>query len=91
VRLDRIAALLKTVSAEKSFLIRGHTAKAGTEAGQLALSQERAKRIMKALIQRGLAPGRFYWEGKGSTQPIAGNDTEEGKAKNRRVEIIILE
>ena len=44
---------------------------------------------MNALIRKGIAADRLTAEGKGSTQPITTNDTEEGRAKNRRVEILI--
>ena len=44
---------------------------------------------MNALIERGIAPERLKAEGRGETQPVATNDTEEGRAENRRIEIEI--
>lgn len=90
-RLASIAALLAKVPAGRSFLVLGHTALAGSVAGQKALSLERAKSIVEALKQRGIPAERFLYDGRGATQPIAPNDTEAGRAKNRRVEIIILD
>ena len=43
--------------------------------------------VMRALIDRGIAPERLKAEGRGETQPVASNETEEGRAKNRRIEI----
>ncbi len=76
---------------ERSFLVVGHTAKIGTEESQLSLSVERAKTIVDYLTGQGIEAERFIYEGRGGTKPVAANDTEENRAKNRRVEIIILE
>ncbi len=88
-RLDTIAALLKTV-ASSSLLVQGHTAAVGDQASQLSLSLERARKISAELLKRGIAPDRLLIEGKGGSVALATNETEEGRAKNRRVEIIIL-
>ncbi|TVR73108.1 MAG: OmpA family protein [Spirochaetaceae bacterium] len=88
-RLDRIAELLQTVP-EATVLVTGHTADIGSAESQVSLSVQRAKTIVDALIERGLAPGRFRYEGKGGTQPVGDNTTEEGRAANRRVEIRLL-
>ncbi len=55
------------------------------------LSVKRAKTIVDYLVSQGISPKRFMYEGKGGTEPVAPNDTEENMAKNRRVEIIVLE
>ncbi len=89
-RLDAIAAALGALT-EKNFLVIGHTADVGTAESQLILSEERAKRVADALAERGIDPGRFLYTGRGGTVPVAPNDTEEGRARNRRVEILILE
>jgi OmpA-OmpF porin, OOP family len=88
-RLDRIAELLQTVP-EATILVTGHTADIGSAESQVSLSVQRARTIVDALIERGLAPGRFRYEGKGGTQPVGDNTTEEGRAANRRVEIRFL-
>ena len=72
-------------------MIEGHTADTGYEAGELMLSKERAYSIADALSKRGISKERFICKGSGSKKPIASNDTAEGKALNRRVEITILD
>lgn len=89
-RLDQIAQILKEVP-DQMFLVEGHTASVGYEKGEMKLSVERANSVANALIQRGIPREKFICKGSGGTKPIADNSTQEGKAKNRRVEITILE
>ena len=89
-RLDQIAEILK-VADGASFLVEGHTASTGYVEGEMRLSLERAQAVINALKLRGLQSERFICKGSGSTKPIAVNTTAEGKAKNRRVEITILD
>ncbi len=89
-RLDSIADALKKLP-DKNFLVEGHTAELGRAAGQLELSRQRAKKIVDELIARGIDPGRLVYRGLGADKPIASNESEEGKARNRRVEITILD
>ena len=89
-RLDQIAEILKLADGAQ-FLIEGHTASTGYEAGELKLSKERADSIAAALAKRGIGSERFICKGSGGKKPIAPNDTAEGKALNRRVEITILD
>jgi OOP family OmpA-OmpF porin len=89
-RLDALADTLKKIKG-RSFLVVGHTARFGTVESQYTLSVERAKAIVDYLVSKGIPAERFLYEGRGGTEPVAGNDTEEGMAKNRRVELIILE
>lgn len=89
-RLDQIAQVLKEVP-NQMFLVEGHTASVGYEKGEMKLSVERADSVADALIQRGIPREKFICKGSGGTKPIADNSTPEGKAKNRRVEITILE
>jgi outer membrane protein OmpA-like peptidoglycan-associated protein len=70
--------------------IVGHTDSVGKDAANQKLSDGRANEVMKDLIERGIAPERLQAEGRGETQPIDTNDTEEGRQNNRRVEIEIL-
>lgn len=88
-RLDKIAEILKS-SGTSMLLIEGHTADTGNPTGELALSKERAKVIATEMVKRGISSERFVIKGRGSEQPIADNSTKEGMAKNRRVEITIL-
>ena len=89
-RLDAIAEALKRLP-ERSFLVEGHAADVGRPQGQYELSRDRARRIVDELAVRGLPAGRFVFRGLGADQPIAPNDTEQGRARNRRVEITILD
>ena len=70
--------------------IIGHTDNVGKDAANQKLSDGRANAVMKDLIERGIAPERIQAEGRGESQPIDTNDTEEGRQNNRRVEIEIL-
>lgn len=89
-RLDQIAEILKLADGAQ-FLIEGHTASTGYETGEMKLSKERADSIAAALSERGIGSERFICKGSGGKKPIASNDTAEGKALNRRVEITILD
>ena len=70
--------------------IVGHTDNVGKDEANQKLSDGRANEVMKDLIERGIAADRIEAEGRGETQPIDTNDTEEGRQNNRRVEIEIL-
>lgn len=89
-RLNQIAEVLKTVP-NQQLLVEGHTASTGNPTGEKQLSVERAEAIAKALTKRGIKAERFICKGFGGTKPIADNSTTEGKARNRRVEITILD
>ena len=89
-RLDQITEILRLAEGAQ-FLIEGHTASTGYEAGEMKLSKERADSIAAALSSRGIGSERFICKGSGGKKPIASNDTAEGKALNRRVEITILD
>ncbi len=89
-RLDGIAAALKRVPGERTFLVSGHTADVGNPAGQMDLSVRRAKRIVDELAARGIPASRFLYRGFGAERPLAPNDTEANRARNRRVEITVL-
>lgn len=89
VELDKLADLLKknpTVKIE----ISGHTDNKGDKKYNLALSQKRAESVVNYLVQKGIAAARLVAKGYGDTMPIAPNDTEENKAKNRRTEVKVL-
>ena len=70
--------------------ITGHTDNVGSDKANQKLSEGRANSVRDNLIKRGIDAGRIEAEGKGKTMPIAPNDTEEGRAQNRRVEFMIL-
>ena len=89
-RLDAVATALKEVPGSQ-FLVEGHTASTGNPEGERRLSEERALAVARALVQRGIPAEQFICRGSGGTKPVADNSTPEGKAKNRRVEITVLE
>ena len=89
-RLAQIAEILKTVPSAK-FLVEGHTADTGNPVGEMNLSIERANAIASSLIKLGINSENFICRGFGGTKPVSDNKTAQGKAKNRRVEITILE
>lgn len=69
--------------------IIGHTDSVGSAQSNKTLSYKRANSVVQALIAKGISPARIHAEGKGESMPIASNETEEGKAKNRRIEAIL--
>lgn len=69
--------------------ISGHTDGDGEDAFNQALSEKRAQAVADYLVKAGLPADRFTAVGYGSTQPIASNDTDEGKAQNRRIEFLV--
>ncbi len=87
--IDEVAEMLKANPSLK-ISIEGHTDNVGTPASNQALSEARAKAVMNALIAKNIDKSRLSSKGWGQSKPLSGNDTEEGKAKNRRVEIVKL-
>jgi outer membrane protein OmpA-like peptidoglycan-associated protein len=84
--LDKVVELLNdnpTIKIE----ISGHTDNVGKPAENLILSNNRAKSVVKYLVSKNIASARLVAKGYGETKPIAGNTTEEGRAKNRRTEL----
>ncbi len=77
---------------DRDLLITGHTAMAGTVEGRMRLSQERATAVAEFLLSLGVRRrDGIMTQGRGAQEPIADNGTEEGRRRNRRVEITILE
>ena len=85
--LNKLAATLR--SGQGSIRIEGFTDSQGPDAANLALSQKRASAVMVALRAGGLSAARMKAVGKGEAQPVADNGSAAGRARNRRVEIII--
>jgi outer membrane protein OmpA-like peptidoglycan-associated protein len=73
----------------KPIRIEGHTDSRGNADANQLLSQRRADSVRNALVAAGVAAGRITSVGLGDTQPLSGNDTEEGRARNRRVDVIL--
>ena len=84
--LDRLAAILEK-EPQAQVEIDGYTDNVGTEAYNIELSRRRAEQVYQYLIGRGLDKARLTAKGFGTSSPVAGNDTEEGRARNRRVEV----
>ncbi|MFP4418402.1 MAG: OmpA family protein [Chitinispirillaceae bacterium] len=68
--------------------IAGHTDSQGSDKYNMALSYDRAKTVMNYLVMRGIGQGRLIARGYGETKPIASNNSADGRAKNRRVEVV---
>ena len=88
--LDRLLALLNQ-NENLSIQISGHTDNVGGREYNLTLSENRAKAVVDYLTGNGIAAQRLTYKGYGDTAPIASNDSEAGRSKNRRTEITILE
>lgn len=87
--LDQVADVLKQY--DQTYVdVYGHTDSTGTDAYNQTLSERRAQSVADYLSTHGVQSARLGTRGFGETQPIASNDTEEGKAANRRVEIKLV-
>jgi outer membrane protein OmpA-like peptidoglycan-associated protein len=87
-QLDQVAEALKS-QAEHHFSVEGHTDNQGTDAINSKLSTRRANAVRDYLIAHGVAPAAITANGFGSSRPIGDNRTSEGRAMNRRVEIVV--
>lgn len=85
-------ALIVYMKESPSFRIsvEGHTDNVGVPAANLALSTDRAYSVMAYLQENGIAGNRLKFKGWGSGKPVTTNNTEEGRAQNRRIEIVVL-
>ncbi len=86
--LDEAAETLKA-ELEVEVLIVGHTDSVGSEAYNLRLSQRRAQAVRDYLVRKGISASRLRVKGVGESEPVASNDTAEGRAQNRRVELLV--
>ena len=85
--LKELTAMLQANAAVKVWVV-GHTDNVGSMESNMALSGARAAAVVKALVQRGIGGARLAPHGAGPYAPIASNATEEGRARNRRVELV---
>ena len=87
--LSAIGAILQSLLTNSSVIIEGHTDNVGGAAPNKKLSEQRASAVMQYLIERGIDKKRLKSVGYGMDKPVADNNTKEGQAKNRRVELVI--
>ncbi len=88
-KLDDLVSKLKEMQLEVIVAV-GHTDNVGTATYNRGLAMRRSEAVKAHLVSRGVERSRVYVQGKGETQPVADNNTEQGRAKNRRVEIEIV-
>ena len=87
--LNEYAKALKSPAlADAVLVIAGHTDSVGSDQRNLKLSQERAQAVRDYLVERGIAPDRLIAKGYGEAYPVASNDTEADRERNRRSEFI---
>ena len=85
--INRIVQLM-TENPDLKFSVEGHTDSTGNPASNQTLSEQRSQAIVAKLVELGIAQDRLTAVGKGQNSPIADNNTDEGRAKNRRVEFV---
>ncbi len=85
-RLEALAAHLTNINLEV-VVATGHTDATGSDTYNQRLSERRALTVKRYLVQKGIAGGRIFTEGKGEKQPVASNSTRAGRAQNRRVDV----
>ena len=89
VELDRIVVLMKENPTIK-IQINGYTDSIGKDADNLVLSEARAKSVVSYLTSKGIQQAMLSFKGFGSSNPLAPNETEEGRAQNRRTEMVVV-
>ena len=85
--INRIVTLMNDDPSLR-FEVQGHTDNTGNAASNQTLSEQRAQAIVSKLVEMGISPSRLTAKGFGQSSPIADNSTDEGRAKNRRVEFV---
>lgn len=85
--IDQIVEMMKSNPGLK-ISVEGHTDNTGNPSANKTLSVERAKAVVSAIVEKGIASERLTPAGFGQDKPVADNNTEEGRAKNRRVELV---
>jgi OmpA-OmpF porin, OOP family len=88
--VDSLVAVLKSYPSVKVSL-EGHTDTTGDAAANKTLSEQRADTVKRMLVEGGVAPDRVQAAGYGQERPVADNNTEAGRAKNRRLELVVLQ
>ena len=85
--------LVKVIKANKSLILEigGHTDNVGSPESNLVLSQKRADSVKRYLVAKGVSPSQVKTKGYGDTQPVEYNNTPEGRQKNRRTQVTIIQ
>ena len=85
-----MAEIVTLLQASPTFrlAVEGHTDNAGTPAHNQTLSEARAREVVRTIVAQGIATSRLQAVGFGQSRPLADNATEEGRARNRRVELV---
>jgi outer membrane protein OmpA-like peptidoglycan-associated protein len=91
VTLDDVVAKIKHLGQFKRIIVQGHCSSEGTDEYNMDLSRRRATSVKKYLSKKGIPAAKIEVEAYGESRPLVSNDTEEGRAKNRRVMFIIEE
>jgi peptidoglycan-binding protein ArfA len=86
--LTQVSDKLKACPPARATL-NGYTDDSGTEAINISLSNQRAQKVADFLVAHGVPGAQLVVKGLGSVNPVAPNDTPDGRAKNRRVEIVV--
>ena len=89
--LNNVFQVLKDHPELTKLEVQGHTDTQGLKGANQLLSKNRAEAVKKALVKRGIDAKRLTAKGYGQDKPLASNDTEEGRIKNRRVQFTIVE
>lgn len=87
--LNKAAVAFKAAPAGTIVDVGGHTDNTGDAAANRTLSQQRADAVRAYLVQQGVSPGMLTATGYGDTKPVAGNDTDAGRFRNRRIEFTV--
>lgn len=88
-RLNQVAKSLKELNDDQLVSIEGYTDSRGADDTNMKLSQDRANAVKDYLVSQGVKPEKVRSVGRGEASPVASNDTPEGRANNRRVEIVV--
>jgi len=89
--LDDVVKVLEQNPQIRKIRIEGHTDWIGSDAYNMKLSQRRAESVREYLVKKGVSPDRLIATGYGKSRPIADNNTDEGRARNRRTEFTVLD
>jgi len=87
--LEQLVDLLNK-NPQRRIKVAGHTDASGRKQINLELSRKRATAVTSYLIDRGVSRQQLFAQGYGSSQPIASNESDEGRARNRRIELIVM-